>query len=379
MQQKSQIKVRTHVLRDCTITPERWARLARYAFLTDFQAEEDLYHNWAAPTCLLCHPGNGLIYVGLTALDGDLLYTFDPKTGEWESCGYPAGEDIYATKLHQSLLLDDDGLIWGAVATLYDPNHWPDAPGGQIFTFDPKNREFQFFGAVNEHDYIQGIVMDKKRGLIYGDTWPGNLFFRFDMATKEYRILTCFGKPITERMVIDDDGGVWHLWDFFQFSRRYALFRYDPNRDEIEFLKDDLPNLGSTAYAQQIGSGLNGGDGYLYFGTVGGAVARVEPRERRVEYLGKPLVQPGCKGFVLGPGDLLYGAGGIQGDTHVFSYDRRRHSFTYLGPLETAAGIRCWLVHDMVRSDDGRLWLAECDVPDRAGYLWEVEVPVSYV
>jgi len=375
MQNATEAQVRTHVLRDCTITPERWTRLARWGFLTDWQAEEDLYHDWVGPTCLLEHPGDGLIYVGLTALDGDVLYAFDPRTGEWESCGYPAGEDIYATKLHKSLVLDDDGLIWGAMATLYDPNHWPDAPGGQIFNYNPRTREYCFFGVAHEHDYIQGIVMDKKRGLIYGDTWPGRMFFRFDMATGEYRLLTCYGPPVTEEMVIDDDGGVWHSWDFFQWSRRYTLFRYDPDRDEIEFLKEELPNLGNTPMMQQIDSAINGGDGYLYFGTMGGALVRLAPREREIEYLGKPLVQWRCKGLVPGPGGLLYGAGGADYDTHVFSYDKQARRFAHLGRLEDNGGVCCWLVHDMVRSQDGRLWIAECDVPARAGYLWEMQLP----
>lgn len=122
---------------------------------------------------------------------------------------------------------------------------------------------------------------------------------------------------------------------------------------------------------------MNGGDGYLYFGTMAGALVRVEPRERQIECLGKPLVQSRCEGLVLGPGNLLYGAGGAEYDSHVFSYDRKVRVFTHLGPLEDAAGTQCWLVHDMVRSHDGRLWIAECDVPARAGYLWEVEVRAS--
>jgi len=377
MYPSSRIEVKAHVLRDCTITPERWASLARWDFLTDWQAEADLYHDWIGPTCLLYHPGDGLIYVGLTALDGDVLYAFDPQTTSWESCGYPASQDTFATKLHKSLILDDDGVIWGAMATLYDPNHWPDAPGGQIFSFDPRTREYRFFGVAQEHDYIQGIVMDKKRGIIYGDTWPNRVFFRFDIASGEYRILTSYGPPLTEQMVIDDDGGVWHTWDFFQWSRRYALFRYDPDLDKVEFLKDELPNLGDTPKTQQIDTAVNGGDGYLYFGTMAGAVVRIQPRERQIEYLGKPLVQSRCKGLIPTSDGLLYGAGGSDYNTHVFSYDRNERRSQYLGALEDAAGTRCWLVHDMERSDDGRLWIAECDVPARAGYLWEVKLNAS--
>ena len=121
------------------------------------------------------NPTDGLVYVGLTALDRDIFYTFDPRTHTWESLNYPGERDRYGSKIHQGLEVDDQGRVYAGVATLGDADIWPKAAGGPIFRYDPRTSgEYEFLCIPIEHDYVQGFVMDRSRGIIYGDTFPGS-------------------------------------------------------------------------------------------------------------------------------------------------------------------------------------------------------------
>jgi streptogramin lyase len=368
-------RVSAHRLKECQISAEKWNHFTTSALTEDWMRDETFREKWISPTSLLYHPRDGLVYVGLTALNGDIFYAFDPKSGAWESLRYPAHQDRYATKIHQSLQMDDDGRIYGAVATLSDVDIWPFAPGGQLFRFDPKTRTYEFLGIPIPHDYIQGIILDRRRGILYGDTFPGRKLFRYDIVSGKARELTMLGGVSTEHLALDSDGGVWHHYELAQWSGRCPLLRYDPDSDQVKSFNLDLPDLGATATrgSSQMDTALTTGDGTLYMGTASGALVRLDHRGPQVTYLGKPLPAPRLKGLLEGPDGILYGVGGAKYDTRLFTYDRTTGLFRDLGPImDSQDGTRCWLAHDLCMVNDKTLIVAECDNHERASFVYKV-------
>jgi hypothetical protein len=312
----------------------------------------------------------------MTSLDGNVFYAFDPIAHTWESLNYPRELDRYASKIHQSLKLDNHGRIYGAIATLSDVDVWPLAPGGQLFRFAPEAREYEFLTIPIKHDYIQGILLDGEREIIYGNTFPGRKLFRYDINSKEIRELTMLGNVQTEHMAMDSHGGVWHNYELFQWAKRYPLLRHDPAEDKIDFLNTDLPDLmPEKSGSNQIDSALLTKDGDLYVGTIAGALVQLKYRPLEIKFLGKPFSAPRLKGLVDGPNGLIYGVCGTDYETRLFTYDRSSGLFDDLGPIQDSKdGMGCWLAHDMCMVGLNTLIVAECDNPSRSSYLFKVEL-----
>ena len=119
---------------------------------------------------------------------------------------------------------------------------------------------------------------------------------------------------------------------------------------------------------------INGDDGYLYIGTTGGSLCRLNPRTAEVEYLGKPAPTTRLPELVLWH-DLLLGCAGDNEGGCIFAYEREKKAFRNLGPiLDTQTGRTPFRVHDLRLTDRNHAYVAETDVPNRSGYLWECEI-----
>ncbi|MSS71477.1 MAG: hypothetical protein EXS64_08300 [Candidatus Latescibacteria bacterium] len=366
--------VTAHRLKECAISVEKRALFTKWKTSEEWIDDETFGKKWVSPTCLLYNPSDGLVYVGMAALDGNIFYSFDPRTGSWTSLNYPAGRDRYASEIHQSLLMDDVGCIYGAVATLGDVDVWPKAPGGQLFRYDPGMGRYEFLCIPIPHDYVQGIILDRKRGILYGNTFPGRKLFRYDIANGKVRELTMLGNVLPEYLVLDADGGVWHHYEMFQWAGRHPLLRYDPDRDEVEFLNLDLPDLMSGIRAgSQMETALLTRDGTLYLGSRSGALMTLDHRRRKIAYLGKPFPFPRMKGLIEGPDGLIYGVCGTEYDVHLFTYNRSSGLFKDLGPIvDDRDGTRCWMAHHMCAVDPRTFILAESHNHERASFLFQV-------
>jgi hypothetical protein len=106
-----------------------------------------------------------------------------------------------------------------------------------------------------------------------------------------------------------------------------------------------------------------------------GALARLDPKNVMVEYLGKPLNSPRLPGLLVGQDGRLYGCGGDGGDTHLFAYDRDSRRFFDCGRIydpdrQTACGCTHWLAE----ARPGLFYVGETDNQQRSGYLWECEI-----
>ena len=120
---------------------------------------------------------------------------------------------------------------------------------------------------------------------------------------------------------------------------------------------------------------INGGDGYLYIGTTGGSLCRLDPETAEVTYLGKPAPTTRLPGLIVWHDSLLLGCCGDNEGSCVFAYDRETNAFHYLGPIrDSETGLLLFRVHDLRLVSQNLAYVAETDVPTRSGYLWECEL-----
>jgi hypothetical protein len=360
-------RVRHYILRD-------YRSKERLTDAVDLHGDAEFRNNHVAFTCLLAHP-DGKVYCGITAFNTDILHRFDPGTGKFESLNYAGVAEQYEIKVHRSLELASDGAIYGASAGLLRCDERLKAPGGAIFRVLPRAGRVEKLGIPAEHDYIQTITLDEKRGRIYGQTYPCFRFFVFDLRTRRSQDFGYLGS-ITHITALDDEGGFWGTWD----PAAHWLYRYDPKSGQITWFRHGLPNAKADSNIMYPGAGpvdcmINGRDGYLYIGTCGGSLCRLNPRTAAVEYLGKPSPEKRLPGLVEAKNGLLIGCSGDEGGGNVFAYDRESRAFRPLGPIvDSESGLKLYRVHDMCLMGDRMLYVAETDVPDRSGYLWECEL-----
>lgn len=362
--------------KNCEISQEKWASFTRRMQSEDWLVDDTLVNDWHSFDCLHYNKNDGLVYAGLTAMNGDFFYTFNPENGHFKSLKFPNTGDRYAHKIHFGLQQDSAGIFYGGVATLSDVDIWPNAQGGQLFRYNPSNKKYQLLGIPIPNDYIQGIVLDECRNRIYGNTFPGRNLFCFDMETGKTRILTNFGATLSEAVIMDTSGGIWHNYHLAQWANRTPLLRYSPETDSIEFLNLDLPdaqNLGRST----INSYVRTEDQNVYIGGIDGSLSILLPDVPSITYLGRPAPGKRIKGLAEAPNGLILGVAGSEYNTVLFSYHRDKNSFDILGPVQDSRnGKRAWLVHDLCMVDETTLVAAETDNPHRASSLFVLRLSV---
>ena len=359
-------KVKAHKLRDAR-PPKDPAPPGEKRDYHWLQTHEPWSSQLIAFTSVLFEPGEGLIYCGLTSFNADLLYTFDPNAGAFESLHYNQvqGSERYDVKIHRSLVQDDDGTIYAATAGLQPHELRLDAPGGKVLRVDPKTKKIEVLGIPVPYDYIQTIALDTRRRIIYCNTYPVWQMASFDLKSRRSTYLGI--GSLGHRAFCDQDGNVWGSFDD---SRR--LFKYNPDDGFTKF-EAALPKLN--------GSPVNWGvaipapdERAIYLGTAGGGLWRMDPDTAETTYLGKPLADDRIEGLVFAQDGLLYGAGGWH-ETGLFAYDRQSKKFHDLGPIfDPEINERCIIPHDMCLTADGTIYTGETDNSARTCYLWECRV-----
>ena len=359
------MKCRAHILRDVPepLTAKRWGELT----FRLIRETPDLAHGLGAFTTVRYHP-DGCVYCGTTAFDNDILYRFDPRKSEFQCLDYPQHAEIMEVKVHRSLEIDTDGTIVGASAGLYDLDERDDAPGGSLFAFDPKTNAIDKLAVPVKHDYIQNITLDRRRRKICGNTYPVATFFCHDLKTKATVRQRYIGS-FPHQFGLDDHGRIWGTWSESNF-----LFAYDLDTDTFHFSRVPLPGLERTDKGALDGA-VNGRDGFLYLGTVQGALLRIDPSAPDapgVEFLGKPLPKWRMPALVCAEDGLIYIVAGGEYDVHILTYDRKSRRFDDLGHvIDNDKKTACYMPHDLALTPGGVAYVGETDHPERSGYLWE--------
>jgi streptogramin lyase len=359
-------------LSECEISRDRWNLYTKWKQTEDWLADKTFHERWKSFDCLCYNPNDRLVYAGLTATNGDFFYTFDPFTKTFQSLHFPVQGDRYAHKIHAGLTMDHHNRLWGAIATLSDVDIWPHAPGGKIFHFDPQTKNYSFFSIPFPHDYIQGIVVDETRGVVYGNTFPGRMLFKLNVSSGEVHPITMYGATLSEKILKDAGGCIWHNYHLAQWANRTPLFRYHPDSDRIEFLNIDLPNVLGTG-TSIIDSCLVTRDGDIYLGGSDGSLSRLDPQVPAIHHLGKPISSPRMKGLLESSDGLIYAAVGNQYDTYLCTFNKTSSKFDIIGEVkDTQDGTRSWMTHDLCLIDDNVLVAAETDNPHRSSCLYVI-------
>ena len=368
------MKVTAHPLAEVYI-----GKLSKANDLRSITHSKDHSNDWISTTTTLYNPNDGLVYLGLTQMDGDIFYSFDPETHVAKCLNYLSVRVAEEVKIHRSLAVGPDGRLYSGSAGLISIPTRNDAPGGQIWAYDPKTGEYEVFGIPAPHDYVQHVVFDFERQMAYGCTYPVPFFFAFDMKARETKLLTFIG-CYPHRSAVAPNGTVWTGYSMSADagSGDNMLMSYDPDTNKATFHKHSLPQVGQQDM-KQIDDAETLSDGLIYFGTVDGGFSRLDPETGEVEWLGKPARGMRLCGIVEGTDGLIYIATGayyaMKGDdahTHIFSYDRKTKHFEDLGRIyDPVFGDGCVVVHSLTQSDDGTLWVGETDNNYRSGCLWE--------
>lgn len=334
---------------------------------------------------LLYHPGTQRVYCGLTNWQNDLLYAFDPETKEFEDLRFRDIADRFDVKIHRSLEMDDDGTIVGAVAGLHSYADHPEAAGGKLFVFDPVKKNYDVLGIPTPYDYIQSIALDRKRRIIYGNGYPLNTQFGFDMQARRPFPMKWIGG---HKLRCDNEGCLWGQssevmrWpgindEAEQIAREMfnvqtgspKLYKYTPDKGYTVFDSYLYPIGGQNPAIANL---IDGGDGFMYVGGSNGALYRVDKETGACDFLA--MASPGgrLEGIAIGPDGRLYLGGGSFYCTRVAVYDRASGKLTDLGTIyDPERDETCIIVHALCITGDGVIYIGETDNMERSGFLWE--------
>lgn len=350
----------------------------------DFKSHPEAFHKWVAFTTVMYCPDDNLIHCGLTRFDNDILYTFDRENQTFKSLCFQDVAEPYDVKIHRSLVMNNDGFIYGATALLHDIDENMKAPGGKIFRYRPYGKDLEILCTPIPHSYIQSIALDQTRQMLYGFTFVPERFFSYSIKTGEVKDFGPVGSGQAHRPCIDDNGCVWGTWGSY-YSRdllptegnAIKLLKYDPQDDNITFFPYGLkgPDCESQDTIDEL---INGLDGYIYIGTHQGCLYRLEPKNAEVEFLGKPFWhQRRISGLTMDKQGLIYGAAGDRDCARLFTFDRDKKQFTELGVVyDHIKNQPAEKIHCLTITDDNVLFGGEIDNLHRASYLWECKLEI---
>jgi len=370
--------VKAHMIKNTPL--DNWVSEAEGRWTWDQMRADRRYQDWVSFCSLVWDRKSDLLYCGIASLTGDIFWSFDRKTGAFASLGYQTFGDKFDAKFHRSLEQDGD-TFYAATALLHDPDRLSESPGGKLLKWDAGTRQYTLLDIPIPHQYIQSIALDRRRGILYGATFPAEILFRHDIAAGKSRQIAYIGAGYVmgqaEKMALDAGGRLWGTWAEIRAWESgvgpncIRLFCYDPDTEEMTWFGHGLPKLGAGDRGR-IDTMFLADDGQLYIGTGAGALCRLEPASGDAVLLGKPGHGNRLTGLAQGQDGQLYGVAGDCERARVFSYDRESGAFRdYGGIFDPELGEGPERCHDMALTDDYVLFAGENDNPRRSGFLWE--------
>jgi streptogramin lyase len=380
------LHVKVHKLKDTTFGNWESEVEGRWK-ISDLRADEGYCNDWISFDSLAWDGKARQLYLGLTSINTDIFYRFDPVSCKFTSLGFQQVSDKFDVKLHRSIEIDSDGAIYIATALLHDVDEQREARGGKLLRYDPVKGEYKLLAVPVPSNYIQSIVLDRKNRVIYGFTYPSEQMFRYDLSTGKVTHVAYIGNGIMicqpHCAVLDKNNMLWGTWGesrAFEYSPGpvpLRIFRYDPKQDEFTWYQHGFPkvNAGDTGRVDHM---MLADDGWIYVGSVSGGLSRLDPETGNVEPLGKPFVGHRLAGLVQASDGRIYGAGNSGYDEHnrgtcrLFVFDPHTRAIDDLGPIfdpDTDSGAAC--IHMLVEGEPGVLYAGENDNTWRSSYLWE--------
>ncbi len=399
--------VKANILRNYKLTGWKDSIAGRWSY-RDLAADPAWSKGWISFDTVRWNSSDRKLYCGLNSIDGDLLYAFDPRSGEFECLNTKEWADEFDVKIHRTLLLNpDDGCLYFATSLLHDVDQQREAKGGKLVRFDPGTRKYDLLSVPVPHLYIQSIAADWQRRILYGFTYPAEAIFKIDLRSKSSEILAYIGNAIMfaqpHNAVVDRDGWLWgtyaetRAWDETTGKTPIRLFKYHPEGDRFvwfdhglslradqkQLLTDPLVppgvtgTLGETRHKEDFGfcdSMTYDGDRYIYAGTVAGVLSRIDTQTGKVEKVANVMAASRLPALTIRDG-ILFGGGGMHGHTQLIRWDLqsdRIESFSNL--VDPEIDERPARIHDIDVDDDHRIYLAENDNHVRSSFLWTVHI-----
>lgn len=401
----NKVFVKAYPLRNYRLEGWREKIVGRWTY-ADLKADPDWYKGWISFDSITWNPSDRMVYCGLNALDGDLLYSFDPQNGQFESLGAQVWADKFDVKIHRTLLLNPhDQCFYFGTSLLHDLDQHPEPQGGKLVKFDPRARTFEILGVPARFLYIQSIAADWGREIIYGFTYPAEALFTMDLRTRTSKVLAYIGNAVTfvqpHNGVVDKNGWLWgtyaetRAWDETTGPAPVRLFKYHPDENKFVWFDHGLPRRNDTQqllddpnrsmgfaiaadetrHKEDFGfcdSMAYDGDGFIYAGTVAGVLSRVNTATGGVEKIANVISNGRLPALTVQDG-VLYGAGGLKGRTELIRWDLSTdqiHSYDNL--VDSRLNDRPERIHDIAIDDNHRIFLGENDNHHRSSYLWEI-------
>lgn len=402
-----QARIRHHVLRGYKLTgwEERFSGKGHYR---DILADETWRNGWISFDTVTWNPADRKCYCGLNSIDGDLLYTFDPKTEAFECLNTQQWADAFDSKIHRTLLRDSkDGRFYFGTSLLHDADQQLEAKGGKLVSYDPVTRKYEILGIPFPHLYLQSIAADFDRGIIYGFTYPAEFLVRFDLKTRKSQTLAYLGNAILfaqpHNAVVDKHGNLWgtyaetRAWDEIPSTCPIRLFKYHPDADKFTWFdyglsrkaeKEQLLSdpakpkgaesaLAETRHKEDHGfcdSMAYDGGRHIYAGTVAGVLCRIDIETAKVEKIAHVTATGRFPALAIDRNGVLFGGGGMKGHTQVIRWDPKTEKIEDYGRLaDERTGEVPARIHELAVDEHERLYLGENDNHTRSSYLWTVD------
>jgi hypothetical protein len=401
------VKVKAHILRDTKLNGWQEKIVGHWSY-SDLLGDPDWFHGWISFDAVAFNPDDGKVYCGLNSLDGDLLYRFHPDSGEFECLNTRDWTDPYDVKIHRTILHNpSDGCLYFGTSLLHDLDQQQQARGGKLVRFHPAKQTYEILGIPAPRLYLQSIAADWQRSIIYSFTYPAEAVFKTHLPSGNSQLTAYLGNAILfaqpHNAVVDRAGWLWgtcaetRAWDERVGPQPIRLFKYHPDTDSLvvfdwglarlEEKHQLLPNaarsgdvigvLAETRHKQDYGfcdSMAFDGDRYIYAGTVAGVLCRVDTTTGNVEKITNAIASGRFPALAIRNG-VLYGAGGMHGQTQLIRWDMRHDEVEWYPDLiDPSIGERPARVHELAVDNDGRVYLGENDNHQRSSYLWSVEI-----
>jgi len=193
---------------------------------------------------------DGRVYVGLNHHGGGAsVAVYDPETDSMRLLGdmnrIIGQQNLRAepqSKVHTQICEGRDGRIYFGthLSAFYGFAKFtsPEAyPGGHWMVYDPKTETVTDLGLALKGNGLITMTMDPERERLYALTYPRAHFLYYDIPTGK---TTDMGQvqnwdAISRTLALDELGRVFGCYG------NGRLWRYDPRKDEVEFLQVRLP------------------------------------------------------------------------------------------------------------------------------------------